>query len=110
MRVRMASLLATAVLLAGCTLTLPVRGQFQSSGEAFAGRATGHMDGAGELSLILASGATCKGLFVYTSTREGSGTFNCSDGRSGPFKFVSTGQRGTGMGELDGERFTFTFG
>jgi len=68
------------------------------------------VDGAGELTITSNRGSTCKGTFVYVNSREGSGTFNCSDGRSGPFKFVSTGRRGTGQGTLDGQPFTFTFG
>jgi len=42
--------------------------------------------------------------------RQGSGTLKCSDGRTGRFDFVSTGQRGTGDGVLHGAPFTFTFG
>jgi hypothetical protein len=50
------------------------------------------------------------GTFVYATEREGEGVFRCADGRSGPFRFVSTGTRGTGQGDLGGKRFTFTFG
>ncbi len=38
------------------------------------------------------------------------GLLGHDDGRSGPFRFVSTGTRGTGTGDLGGSRFTFTFG
>ncbi len=100
----------TAVALTGCSLTLPVTGSVQSTGESFSGTATGRMDGAGELTITSNRGAVCKGRFVYVSSREGSGTFNCSDGRSGPFTFVSTGRRGTGTGSLNGQQFIFTFG
>ncbi len=104
-------LFGIAVLfVAGCSMTLPVTGSVQSTGETFTGSATGHMDGAGELTIISNRGSVCKGTFVYVNSREGSGTFNCSDRRSGPFKFVSTGRRGTGQGTLDGQPFTFTFG
>jgi hypothetical protein len=68
------------------------------------------MDAAGELELTMASGVKCTGRFVYVTPRQGSGTLTCSDGRSGKFGFVSTGQRGTGDGTLDGAPFTFTFG
>lgn len=103
--------LAVAVVaasLGGCTLTLPVSGEIGR--ESFAGRATGHMDAAGEMEIVLTSGTRCSGRFVYTTPRQGSGTLKCSDGRSGKFTFVSTGQRGTGDGTLDGKPFTFTFG
>jgi hypothetical protein len=96
--------------LTGCAMTLPVNGMVEGSGEHFVGQATGHLDGAGELTMKTERGTTCTGRFVYVNPREGSGTFHCSDGRSGPFTFVSTGHRGTGTGTLNGQNFTFTFG
>jgi hypothetical protein len=96
--------------LAGCSMTLPVTGQVQGTGETFSSKATGHLDGAGELTIVSNRGPTCTGRFVYTTGRRGEGTFTCTDGRSGPFTFVSTGSRGTGSGQLDGRLFTFTFG
>lgn len=103
-------LITAALLLGGCSLTLPVQGLMQNGQERFTGTATGHMDGGGNLTVTTTSGATCRGTFVYVTSREGAGSFECSDGRSGPFEFVSTGSRGTGKGELGGESFTFTFG
>jgi hypothetical protein len=108
--VRPLSVVIAAASLAGCTLTLPVTGLMGSTNETFAGSATGHMDGAGELELTMGNGATCHGQFVYVTGRQGSGTLKCFDGRSGTFNFVSTGQRGTGSGVLDGKPFTLTFG
>lgn len=99
-----------AMVLAGCSLTLPVRGSIQNSPETFTGTATGYMDGGGDLQIVSSKGAVCTGNFVYVTRREGEGVFQCDDGRSGPFKFVSTGSRGTGYGDLGGERLTFTFG
>lgn len=96
--------------LAGCSLTLPVQGQVSGTGETFTGSATGYLDGAGNLQIKSNTGVTCTGLFVYKTKREGAGTFKCSDGRTGPFTFVSTGRRGTGSGKLGGKPFTFTFG
>ncbi len=100
---------AAAAALTACTMTLPVRGQVQSTGETFEGSATGHMDGGGELTVTSAK-TTCRGMFVYVNGREGSGTFTCDDGRSGPFSFVSTGARGTGYGSLGADHMTFSFG
>lgn len=54
--------------------------------------------------------AEATGDFVYVTSREGSGVFNCDDGRSGPFSFVSTGSRGNGHGSLGNQAMTFTFG
>ena len=99
-----------AVSLAGCSLTLPVRGQVSESAETFTGTATGYTDGAGDLTIATNLGATCSGAFVYVTRRQGEGTFTCSDGRTGPFSFVSTEQRGTGSGSLAGKPVTFTFG
>lgn len=101
---------ALGALLQGCAMTLPVRGQVQNTAETFTGTATGYIDGAGNLRIVSSRGAVCQGDFVYTTRRTGEGVFNCDDGRSGPFQFVSTGRRGSGYGDLGGERFTFTFG
>lgn len=97
-------------LLSACSMTLPVRGQVQNTNETFTGTATGYMDGGGDLTIVSSKGVTCTGSFVYVTRRNGEGVFNCDDGRTGPFEFVSTGSRGTGYGDLGGERFTFTFG
>lgn len=91
------------LLCSACSMTLPVEGQVQSTGETFSGSATGHLDGAGTLTIHSNKGATCTGDFVYATAREGEGTFHCTDGRSGPFSFVSTGSRRTGKGTLDGQ-------
>ena len=101
---------AVALLVVGCSKTLPVSGQVQNSSETFTGSATGYMDGSGTLTLISNNGTTCAGNFVYVTSREGEGVFRCDDGRSGPFTFVSTGSRGTGQGSLGNQAFTFTFG
>lgn len=101
---------ALCVALGGCAMTLPVKGQTGDGTETFTGSATGQMDGAGTLTITSNKGRKCKGDFVYTTNREGSGTFVCSDGSSGPFQFVSTGTRGTGTGTIGGKAFTFVFG
>ena len=92
-----------------CSMTLPVRG-LVDGGETMTGTATGEMSGGGNLQITTSKGATCSGNFVYVTKRQGSGVFNCSDGRSGPFDFVSTGTSGTGTGMFGSQRFTFTFG
>ncbi|RWD74786.1 hypothetical protein [Mesorhizobium sp.] len=104
------AVLAACLMLGGCAMTLPVRGQSGDGAETFTGSATGYADGAGNLTITSNKGRKCKGDFVYVNRREGSGTFTCSDGSSGPFNFVSTGMRGTGTGTLGGKPFTFSFG
>ncbi|MBU2568501.1 MAG: hypothetical protein KJ725_00440 [Gammaproteobacteria bacterium] len=110
MKIAVIALTTASLLLAGCSMTLPVRGQVQKSDETFTGIATGYLDGGGNLAIVSNKGATCKGNFVYVSRRDGEGVFTCDDCRTGPFHFVSTGTRGTGYGDLGGQRFTFTFG
>ncbi len=102
---------AAALLLSACTITLPVDGRVQQSAETFKGQATGYLDKTGVLSIVMSSDtAVCTGKFVYISSRDGEGVFDCADGRSGPFRFASTGSRGTGTGKIDDKTFTFTFG
>lgn len=110
---KMLSVIAAALgvaALAGCSATLPVTGSFSDGSASITGTATGHTDGSGTLSLTTSTGLKVTGTFVYTTSRTGDGTFTCSDGRSGPFHFVSTGMRGTGTGRLGNEVITFTFG
>jgi hypothetical protein len=102
--------LVVCIAASGCSMTLPVRGIVQDSAERFTGTATGYMDSSGNLKIILTNGTSCNGDFVYVTRRTGEGVFECSDGRSGPFRFVSTGRRGNGQGTLGKQTFTFTFG
>jgi len=99
-----------ACILQACSITLPVQGRVQNSTETFTGTATGYLDRSGNLRITSTKGTVCSGDFVYTSSSHGEGVFSCDDGRSGPFQFASTGMRGTGYGDLGGQRFTFTFG
>jgi hypothetical protein len=99
-----------ASLVSACSMTLPVQGVVDGGAETMTGTATGYTNGAGTLEVKTSKGTTCKGNFVYVTPRQGSGVFNCDDGRSGPFQFVSTGTQGTGTGTFGGKSFTFTFG
>jgi len=102
--------LLLALALAGCSVTLPVQGTMEDGGEVFSGTATGYGDGGGTLQIASNRGLSCTGNFVYVTRRSGNGTFNCNNGMSGPFSFVSTGTRGTGTGRIGQRGFTFTFG
>ena len=110
MKKKLIVLVTGICMLSGCSMTLPVKGQMQKSDETFTGTATGYIDGGGDLKINFINGTKCTGNFVYVTRRNGEGVFKCDDGRSGPFEFVSTGTRGTGFGDLSGQRFTFTFG
>lgn len=98
------------LFLSACSMTVPVKGQFASGSQSFSGTATGYIGGTGNLKVTSTDGITCTGDFVYVTSRKGEGTFVCSDGRSGPFQFVSNGSSGTGTGQIGNEMVTFTFG
>jgi len=111
MKIANFAILGCVSLLAGCSMTLPVKGLIQSSSETFTGVATGYLDGGGDLKIVSSRGVSCEGSFVYVTRRQGRGIFTCSDNRTGPFDFVSTGTRGSGTGDMsNGERLIFTFG
>ncbi|MCE1237991.1 MAG: hypothetical protein LWW93_16705 [Hyphomicrobiales bacterium] len=107
---RLYAIAVAALLLTGCSMTLPVQGVSEAGDETFTGSATGYLDGGGNLEIASSKGLKCSGTFVYVTRREGKGTFVCTNGLSGPFEFVSTGTRGTGTGHLGNRKFTFTFG
>ncbi|WP_428650224.1 hypothetical protein [Roseibium sp.] len=104
------SITLLSALCSGCSVTAAVKGQSTDGREKFEGTATGYADGSGTLEIKSNRGRTCTGTFVYVTYRDGEGTFTCNDGASGPFRFVSTGTKGTGTGNLNGRQFTFTFG
>ena len=103
-------ILGGGALLAGCAAQHQVSGIVEGGGEIFTGQALRAPDMAGVLMVVSNRGAQCTGNYVFTEPRQGVGTFRCSDGRTGPFKFVSTGLRGTGTGRLGDKTFTFSFG
>jgi hypothetical protein len=87
-----------------------VEGVVEGGREVFSGGSFREIDGGGVLTVQSSLGVVCTGDFAYVRPREGAGTFRCSDGRAGPFSFVSTGLRGTGQGVVGGRRFVFSFG
>ncbi len=104
------ALLALVLLSTACSVTAPVSGRATDGSETFIGSATGYLDGSGDFLMSSENGISCSGGFVYLSRRDGEGVLTCTDGRSGSFTFVSTGQRGTGRGVLAEKPFIFTFG
>ncbi len=109
---RALGLFPLCVLLASCAANTAVVGRMQKSDESFRGAVTGsgYSGGSGELTLVSSRQVECKGGFTYVTRRRGEGVLNCSDGRSGPFHIAAAGANGTGFGDLDGQRFTFSFG
>ena len=106
------SVILSALLIAGCSLTLPVQGDFNKGKEKFLGQATGQLDGSGTLIITTESGIACTGKFKYAESNvSGAGTFECNDGRKGTFNFTSNGTSGLGFGKTNkGEPFKFVFG
>lgn len=101
-------LLLTCVA-SGCAMRLNVQGQGMNSGETISGSIAADPDGSGQINFTTSKGATCSGLYVSVTRRSGEGTVTCSDGRSGFFRFASTGRRGTGVGQIGNEQFTAMF-
>lgn len=101
---------ACAAGLGGCVNQAQIVGRTSAGDEVFSGGSLRGVSGGGVLVVTSNRGRTCRGRFVYDAPRSGKGTFVCSDGRSGPFDFVSDGFSGTGTGEIGGRRFTFVFG
>ena len=103
--------LCGTVLVAACSTPRPLLGRMEKSGETFNGSvsASGYRSGTGEL-VIASSRATCKGDFVYVTRRRADGVLKCDDGRSGNFHIAVFESSGNGYGDLEGQRFTFTFG
>jgi|SRR6516165_2148565 hypothetical protein len=67
---------ASALLLAACSMTLPVEGRVRQSTETFKGLATGYLDRTEVLSIVSSNNnAVCTGKFVYVSSRDGEGVF-----------------------------------
>lgn len=99
-----------AILVSACSPTLPVQDTMHNFAETITGSTTETMGGATELHIVSSRGSICNGGFNYVTSREGNGVFACSDGRTGPFHFVSTGTHGAGYGSLEGQNFTFRFG
>lgn len=86
-----------------------VSGVVSGTGETFTGTAVAGMGRGGTVKIVSNRGVTCQGDYLFAEERSGQGIFQCSDGRSGPFSFVSTGMQGLGSGTLDGRSFTFRF-
>lgn len=106
---RVIGTLAAFATLVGCAAH-NIQGVVEGGDEIFYGSSFRELDGGGVLTVQSSRGAVCNGDFVYVKPREGRGVFNCSDGRVGPFQFVSTGLRGAGTGHFGSRRFVFNFG
>jgi hypothetical protein len=82
-------------------------------GELFVGKAEGHLDGAGTLSIHSQKNPslTCLGEFTSSAALGGSGRLLCSDGASGTFSFKRLSIfRGFGTGNTSRGSMSFAYG
>ena len=101
------------VIIASCSMAIPVHGKIKSSEEIFTGHLTATsaeiMRGNGKL-LINFDKTPCQGNLVNINRQEGEGILICDDGRTGSFKLISTGMQITGFGNVGDKIFELTFG
>jgi len=106
--------------LAGPALA-PAAGLLSSTGkviailadELFVGEATGHLSGAGTLSIHSQQdpSLTCAGKFTSSALEGGSGEMRCTDGASATFKFQRLNIfRGYGGGSFSRGAMSFAYG
>lgn len=70
--------LVPLLFLAGCSLTLPLRGRIVGGDVELIGDATGSLDGSGTIRMTASDGCVCSSTFQYASGgRQGTGTFTC---------------------------------
>lgn len=101
---------AVTALCIGCSSTVAVNGKIEDLSETFSGWATNYKDNLGYIQIASDKGTICAGNFVRTTSRTAEGVFDCSDGRSGAFRFVSTESRAAGHSLLSGHNFVFMLG
>jgi hypothetical protein len=91
---------AAALGAAACSMTA-VRGSIDdiTSAETFTDTARGSVvDKSGNMTFTTSQGVSCAGRFVYLTTQQARGTFDCGDGQGGPFELARTGDRWAGSG------------
>jgi hypothetical protein len=107
---------AMAILLAGCSSAVPIKGYSNTGVMRFQGTVSAHSDGSGTMAAVRNDGVKCNGNFIHAPTRDGrghyggTGVFTCADGRSGPIELMGIGENGTGTGKMGDDEFTFIFG
>jgi len=107
----------TLFWLTACSVTHPVKGVVENKAhEHFLGTATASMfEENASISIFTDSGTSCSGTYPRPQATGGgvsaSGTFTCTDGRTGNFAFGGTSHGGEGFGKFNnGQKFTFIYG
>src|SRR4051812_19670383 len=124
---RIASLLASVLLLASCTGTAPdqtghssnIEGKMLHTLETFTGKSTADIDGDGAISLTSDRGARCSGPYRQVAdgnsaevgaaaSSNGVATLTCNDGRTGSVMFTVGPNNAIGTGMLGQDIVTLT--
>ena len=105
---------ASLVILSACTPPIPVVGKLEATGEEFIGSANAAK---GEVTgVIYPTNVNCiapyKTHLVWdaNSTYTLNGTLECSDGRTGTWTASGSNNIGRGIGTLDGQKISISFG
>jgi len=105
---------ASLLILAACTPPIPVVGKLEATGEEFIGSANAAK---GEVTgVIYPTNVNCiapyKTHLVWdaNSTYTLNGTLECSDGRTGTWTASGSNNIGRGIGTLDGQKISISFG
>jgi len=117
---RMFAVLTACIGLAG-SATPAGAGLFSASGmviailagDLFVGEAEGHLSGAGTLAVHSQKNPhlTCRGEFISSAARGGSGQMHCSDGTTATFHFQRLSmRRGHGVGSSSRGSMSFAYG
>jgi hypothetical protein len=107
---------AFSITLSACSVTYPVVGVADRTGERFFGTATSAMSGASNFEMTNARGVVCSGTYIapvvpdYATGASIRSNFTCSDGRSGNFVTTGTAVGGQGQGYIEGQPFTVFYG
>ena len=115
-KAKMFCALAVLSMVSGCGTTYPVVAISKETGEKFFGTATSVAGGTSRVELQNAKGVKCSGtykasiVFDYTTGGSTSGTFTCSDGRSGRYVTTGTAIGGQGQGTVDGKPVAIYYG
>lgn len=108
------SVILSMLAVSACTMTYPIKGAVDGTNERFIGLATVNTaEEFSKIEIVMDSGTKCLGSYPIphsTGSVMASGTFDCSDKRTGDFTFTGDYSGGEGFGRFsDGKKFAFTY-
>ena len=89
-----------------CCCSIAVLGAVACASE----QVRGTIDKSGNLTFTTNTGVTCSGRFVYLTTENARGIFDCGNGQSGPFDLTRSGDRWIGTGIVGNRRVVIELG